>query len=104
MDLGGLVNSLYQRAFQKGQEDGKKTGPAADELKKAVADARKAAQDELKAANPEMVVGTGTNGRANPAASMTLAQIDAEPYSQWVARPKEERERLLADAHRLASR
>ncbi len=95
MDLGGLVNSLYQRAYQKGQEDGKKTGPAADELKKAVADARKAAQDELKAANPEMITGTGSNTR-NGSGSKLYSQMTTEERE---ALSPADRDRLVAEQY-----
>ncbi len=95
MDLGDLVNSLYQRAFQKGQEDGKKTGPAADELKKAVAEARKAAQDELKAANPEMITGTGSGSR-NGSGSKLYSQMTTEERE---ALSPADRDRLVAEQY-----
>ncbi len=43
------------------------------------------------------------NGTISSGGGMTMAQIDDEPIAVWMQRPREEREKLLADAHARAN-
>lgn len=83
---------------------------AAARENEAQAEAKKMTAAELekskKAADVARLQKTGTNGgpaKIGGAASpsrMTLAQIESMPTSQWLAMPKEQRDRLLANATR----
>lgn len=60
-----------------------------------VQQARSADTARASEARPTVGVGSGT-----PRGRMTLAEIDAMPTNQWLAMPKEERDRLLTEARR----
>lgn len=73
------------------------------QVEEKVAFARAAAVDAKKAAGATDTSTTST-ARSGSANSMTLAQIDAMPMNEWMAKPREERQRLLDDAHRMERR
>lgn len=73
--------------------------PAQVELREATA-AKRAVDDFKRSLGID--VAPATNGsRPVTGHGMTLAQIDAMPMHEWNAIPKEDRQRILDDAHRM---
>ncbi len=59
----------------------------------------KKALDDFKATIPGYAPPSG--GGRSPGGRLTLAQIDAMPMSEWQSYSREDRTRMLEDAHRM---
>lgn len=106
---GDGTPSLMSEAYRTGWAAAKKAGPTPDTV--VLTKAELAAQIKAAKAEQERVIrgdgaaGTpGAGGAGGSGLALTLAQIDAMPMNEWLSKPKPERERLLEQAHQMATR
>lgn len=97
-DANQYIRLAYEAAGKRLVDSGQYVSKAEAEKQanQAVEDFKK----EEAAKNPERVSPRpGGNNTASSTARMTLQEIEAMPTSEWLAKPYEERQRILAEAH-----